>query len=350
MSKKKDNRHHVTKTKIKNLLTFVIPVKDEEETLVELHDGIQANVPDEYDYEIVFIDDGSEDTSWGIVEAMADTDPQRIRGLKFRCNVGKASALTAGFRAAHGEIVFTMDADLQDDPTEIPRFLEKLNEGYDLVSGFKQVRHDPWHKVLPSRIFNWMLSRIGGVKLHDHNCGFKCYRAEVVKEITLYGELHRMVPSLAGMKGFRITEIVVTHHARTHGQSKYGIERFIRGFSDMLTIGFLRKYRERPSHFMNFISMIYFTVSAILVLSGLLASAGTLQGTMLCMFGLVFGGMGASVFLSGLMGEQIVRGGNLTDWHLPIVEDTMRTRVRDFSEEDAVPLDYVSFVEHAETH
>ncbi len=180
----------------------------------------------------------------------------RFAGSRFRQNCGKAAALTAGFRAASGAVIFTLDADLQDDPDEIHRFLEKLGEGFDLVSGWKKVRHDPWHKVLPSRVFNQMLSHFSGVKLHDHNCGFKCYRAEVAKSLTLHGEMHRMVPALSAIGGFKSTEIVVRHHPRVHGVSKYGFERYIRGFMDMVTVGFLRKYRERPSHFLGAIVAI----------------------------------------------------------------------------------------------
>ena len=306
----------------KQLISFVIPVKDEAETLIELYEGIAANVPGNYEFEIVFVDDGSDDESWDVITAMASMQPQRVRGLKFRTNVGKASGLTAGFRAARGEIIFTMDADLQDDPQEIPRFLARLAEGYDLVSGWKKVRHDPWHKVMPSRIFNWMLSKFSCVKLHDHNCGFKCYRGNVAKELTLFGELHRMVPSLAGMKGYLVTEIVVQHHARRSGVSKYGVERFIRGFSDMLTVGFFRRYRERPSHFMNAVAFGFFAFATCLNVAGLFSGITSLQGTMLVLTGLIFGGMGVATFLAGLVSEQVIRGGLTHEWRLPIVEDT----------------------------
>ena len=219
LSRTKGSSGNVSRTK---LLSFVIPLKDEEATLVELHNGIRAHVPDDYDFEIIFVDDGSQDSSWQVVEKLVGRHPEHVRGIRFRRNAGKAAGLTAGFRAARGDFVFTMDADLQDDPQEIPRFLAKLEEGYGLVSGWKKVRHDPWHKVVPSRIFNWMLSRVSGVRLHDHNCGFKCYRGELARQLTLHGELHRMVPSLAAMLGYTATEIVVTHHPRQFGRSKYG--------------------------------------------------------------------------------------------------------------------------------
>jgi len=231
-----------------SLLSFVIPVKDEEATIKELYKGISDNVGKlGYGFEIIFIDDGSTDASWKEILILSEAD-SRVSGIRFRRNLGKANALTAGFEAARGEIVFTMDADLQDDPKEIGRFLEKLDEGYDVVSGWKKTRHDPWHKVLPSRVFNEMISRMIGVRLHDHNCGFKCYRAQVIKDVELYGEMHRMVPSLASLRGYRSAEIPVQHHPRMHGKSKYGIRRFLRGFMDLLTVYFLKNFRERPLH------------------------------------------------------------------------------------------------------
>ncbi len=240
------------KTTHKPTLSFIIPLKDEAPTLKELYSRIaeQAN-EHASDWEIIFIDDGSDDNSWNIIKELAKEAPDHVRALKFRTNRSKAPALATGYREANGEFVFTLDADLQDDPKEIPRFLEKINEGdgWDIVSGYKATRHDPWHKVLPSRIFNWMLSKVNGVNLHDHNCGFKCYRQDVVKHLPMYGEMHRMVPSLAAIEGYRTTEIVVEHHARQHGVSKYGFSRFLRGFFDMWSVFFVRTYRERPLHF-----------------------------------------------------------------------------------------------------
>ncbi len=305
------------------LISFVIPLKDEEDTLVELKERILEAVPDLYRAEIIFIDDGSSDASWKIVKEMAIEERGIIRGIRFRSNAGKASALTAGFRAARGEIVFTLDADLQDDPTEIPRFIAKLGEGYDIVSGWKKKRHDPWHKVLPSRVFNAMLSRVCGVNLHDHNCGFKCYRADVVRELTLHGEMHRMIPSLGAIKGFRSTELVVTHHPRRFGQSKYGFERYLRGFMDMLTVGFLRRFRERPGHFIGSVALSYILTGLLALTVGIFA--GITQG-----LGLFFGLTGILLMaISGAMGvlaiisELVIRGGLTQQWQLPIVEDTV---------------------------
>lgn len=288
-------------------LSFVIPVMNEEESLDELVSGIFANVDDLEQVEIIFIDDGSTDGSWKIIESLIKVFPTRIRGIRFRSNRGKASALQVGFEAAAGEIIFTMDADLQDDPFEIPRFLEKLEEGYDLVSGWKAVRHDPWHKVLPSRIFNRMLSRVSKVTLHDHNCGFKCYRRELAKSIHLFGELHRMVPALAGMNGFSVAEIVVEHHARQFGVSKYGVERFIRGFSDMLTLGFLRVYQERPSHCANFFACCYGMVAGLLALTGMIAGLTTLTGLAYVLVAICMLGMGGACVLAGLFSELLIR-------------------------------------------
>ncbi|HYY30182.1 MAG TPA: glycosyltransferase family 2 protein [Chthoniobacterales bacterium] len=183
-------------------LAFVIPVKDEQATLVTLFRGIadEANKITDV-WEVIFVDDGSTDGSWTVIQQLAADNLQHVKAIRFRCNAGKAAALAAGWKASRGEIVFTMDADLQDDPKEIPRFLGKMSEGFDVVTGWKRERHDPWHKVLPSRVFNFVLSRVNKVELHDHNCGFKCYRRQVIESLPMYGEMHRMVPSLAAMHG-----------------------------------------------------------------------------------------------------------------------------------------------------
>lgn len=240
------------------LLSAVIPVYNESESLTTLHAELRAVAAEnQYDLEIVFVDDGSTDASWAAIGELAAKDAQ-VSGLRFRRNFGKAAALDAGFAAAQGDIVLTLDADLQDDPREIPRMLAELNRGLDMISGYKQVRHDPWHKVLPSRVFNWLVSRMTGVWLHDHNCGYKCYRREVVREVRLYGELHRFVPVLAAARGFRVGEIVVNHRARKFGHSKYGIERLVKGFLDLLTVKFLTGFGERPQHILGSIGLASF--------------------------------------------------------------------------------------------
>lgn len=231
------------------MISVVIPVYNEEGSLAALHgelDAVFSNGP-LGPVEFVFVDDGSKDGSWDVLAGLARRDP-RVSAIRFRRNFGKASALTAGFQAARGEQVFTLDADLQDDPAEIPKFLHRLDQGFDVVSGWKRTRHDPWHKVYPSRVFNWMVSSLTGCDLHDHNCGFKVYRSDVLAEVGIYGELHRFVPALAHARGFRIGEMEVNHRPRRHGHSKYGVARFFKGFLDLLTVTFLSRFRHRPLH------------------------------------------------------------------------------------------------------
>ena len=245
------------------MISTVIPVHNEEGSLVELHAELDAVAKEHgYELDIVLIDDGSTDTSWSIIQGLAAKDP-RVRGIRFRRNFGKAAALSAGFEAAKGELVFTLDADLQDDPKEIPRFLAKMETGVDVVSGYKQIRHDPWHKVGPSRVFNWMVSRLTGVHLHDHNCGFKCYRREIFDEVRLYGELHRFVPVLAASRGWTVGEIVVAHRARRHGTSKYGLARIPKGFLDLLTVKFLTGFGHRPQHMLGAFGLIAFSLGGV---------------------------------------------------------------------------------------
>ena len=245
------------------LISTIIPVHNEEGSLVELHAELDAVAKQNgYDLDIVLVDDGSTDNSWRIIEDLAAKDP-RVHGIRFRRNFGKAAGLSAGFQAAKGELVFTLDADLQDDPKEMPRFLEKMDFGFDVVSGFKQVRHDPWHKVGPSRVFNWMVSKLTGVELHDHNCGFKCYRREIFDEVRLYGELHRFVPVLAASRGWKVGEIVVQHRARQHGVSKYGLARIPKGFLDLLTVKFLTGFGHRPQHMLGAFGLIAFLIGSV---------------------------------------------------------------------------------------
>ncbi len=248
------------------MISVVVPLYNEAQSLATLHAELARTFESQGlgAAEFLFVDDGSRDGSWAVIRAMATADP-RVRGIRFRRNFGKAAALTAGFRASRGSIVFTLDGDLQDDPAEIPRFLAKLEEGetFDVVSGWKRTRHDPWHKVGPSRIFNRMVSALTGCKLHDHNCGFKVYRREVLDEVTLYGELHRFVPVLAQERGFRVTEVVVNHRARKFGHSKYGFARFIKGLLDLLTVHFLSRYGQRPLHVLGAIGL------AMLAMGGL---------------------------------------------------------------------------------
>jgi dolichol-phosphate mannosyltransferase len=253
-----------------SLLSIVVPVYNEAESLPQLHAELsEVAAARGYDLEILFIDDGSRDASWETIERLTKQDP-RMQGIRFRRNFGKAAALSAGFAAARGEIIFTLDADLQDDPHEIPQFLDALNAGQDVISGWKQVRHDPWHKTGPSRIFNWLVSTLTGVHLHDHNCGFKCYRREIFDEVRIYGELHRFVPVLAAARGWRVGEVVVNHRPRQHGHSKYGFTRFVKGFLDLLTVLFLTGFQERPQHLLGTVGLTSF----LLGFTGLIYFAG----------------------------------------------------------------------------
>ena len=246
------------------MTSVVVPVLNEQDSLATLHAEL-ARVFDAAGLgpvEFLFVDDGSRDGSWAAVRALAAADP-RVRGIRFRRNFGKAAALTAGFQAARGDVVFTLDGDLQDDPAEVPRFLEALNEGFDVVSGWKRTRHDPWHKVGPSRVFNWLVSYLTGCHLHDHNCGFKAYRRAVLEEVGIYGELHRFVPVLAHAKGFRVGEVVVRHRPRRFGRSKYGVARFVKGLLDIVTVRFLTRFSQRPLHVLGALGLVLLLIGGL---------------------------------------------------------------------------------------
>jgi dolichol-phosphate mannosyltransferase len=242
------------------MLSTVIPVYNEVESLATLHAELsEVAAAEKYELDIIFVDDGSTDGSWAQIMRLAAADP-RVRGIRFRRNFGKAAALSAGFNAARGELVMTLDADLQDDPRELPRFLSAMQSDLGVVSGYKQVRHDPWHKVIPSRAFNWLVSWLTGVRLHDHNCGMKCYRREIFDEVRLYGELHRFVPVLAHARGYKVGELVINHRPRKYGHSKYGFRRFVKGFLDLLTVKFLTGFGQRPQHLLGTIGLLFFGI------------------------------------------------------------------------------------------
>lgn len=244
-------------------ISVVIPLLDEAENLPRLHAELDAVAREEgYALDIVLVDDGSTDTSWGEIERLAAADP-RVRGIRFRRNFGKSAALSAGFEAARGELIITLDGDLQDDPREIPRFLAAIDGGLDVVSGWKKVRHDAIGKVWPSRVFNALVTRLTGVRLHDHNCGMKCYRREIFSEVRLYGELHRFIPVLAAARGWRVGEIAIQHRPRIAGRSKYGPRRFVKGFLDLLTVYFLTGYRQRPLHLLGTFGLLSFLVGGV---------------------------------------------------------------------------------------
>ena len=230
------------------MISVVVPVRDEEQTVAPLYAELAAALePRGEPWEAIFVDDGSRDGTYAELTRLHDgTD--NVRVVRLRRNAGKAAALDAGFREVEGELVVTIDGDLQDDPAEIPRLLAKLDEGYDLVTGWKVRRNDPLPRRVLSRVFNAVTGRLSGVRLHDMNCGLKACRVEVARELDLYGELHRFVPVLAHDLGFRVTELAVNHRPREHGRSRYGVERYARGFFDLLTVTFMSRYRHRPLH------------------------------------------------------------------------------------------------------
>jgi dolichol-phosphate mannosyltransferase len=245
------------------MISLVIPVYNEQESLVPLQAEIaeiarQANL----ELEVYYVDDGSTDGSWTVIAELAQKNAW-VYGIRLRRNFGKAAALSAGFRAAQGEFILTLDADLQDDPHEIPNFLAALGKGFDVISGWKRTRYDPWHKVWPSRVFNFLVSWLMGVHLHDHNCGMKCYRTEVLREVRLYGELHRFIPVLAAARGFRIGEVEIRHRPRRFGRSKYGVRRFVKGFLDLLTVKFLTGFGQRPQHLLGSIGLLSFALGGL---------------------------------------------------------------------------------------
>lgn len=245
------------------LISVIVPVKDEAETLAELYQGLKAALEATgRPFEMIFVDDGSVDSSFAVMRGLFEQDP-RVRAVKLLRNFGKSAALAAGFDRARGGVVLTLDGDLQDDPKEIPHFLQKIAEGYDLVSGWKKLRRDPWSRRLQSRLFNFATRRLFGIELHDFNCGFKAYRREALGRLQLYGELHRYIPALLGAQGFRVTEIEVEHHPRRAGRSKYGLGRIPRGLFDLLTVLLLTQYARRPLHLFGGAGLTSFLAGAV---------------------------------------------------------------------------------------
>ena len=292
-------------------LSIVVPVFEEQESLPELADAIRnACQAGDLSFEALLVDDGSRDRSWSVIQSLADVDP-RFRGIRLKRNYGKSAALSVGFEEAAGTFVVTMDADLQDDPAEIPALIDILREGHDLVSGWKRERKDPLSKTIPSRFFNSLARVLSGIPLHDFNCGLKAYRSEVVKDIRLYGELHRHIPVLARNEGYdRIAEKSVVHHARKYGRTKFGFERYLRGFLDLLTVQFLTRFASRPMHFFGSLGTIAFLggflISLYLSIDKLVLGH-PLGDRPLLLFGAVLILLGAQMFLTGLIGEIIIR-------------------------------------------
>jgi glycosyltransferase involved in cell wall biosynthesis len=289
------------------VISIVIPLHNEERSIALLYDELLAALePLGQEWEAVFVDDGSVDGSFAALTRLHDAN-ENVRVVRLRRNFGKAAALAAGFGQARGETVVTIDADLQDDPAEIPRLLVKLDEGFDLVSGWKTRRRDPLRRRVLSRIFNWATGRMSGLRLHDMNCGLKAYRAEVVQGMPLYGELHRFIPVLAQYRGFRVAELPVNHRPREHGRSRYGVERYIRGFLDLLTVSFIGRYRHRPLHLFGGLGLILglFGVAILVYLTVVKALGHAIGERPLLTLGVLLVVVGLQFFSLGLISEML---------------------------------------------
>jgi glycosyltransferase involved in cell wall biosynthesis len=291
-------------------LSVVIPLLNEEGSLRELHQQLRQVLGRmNLRYEILFIDDGSTDRSFNVLRDLKRND-RHIRVIRFRRNYGKSAALAVGFEKAQGSLIVTMDADLQDDPSEIPALRRKLDEGYDLVSGWKRVRHDPLTKTIPSRFFNAIVRRITGIKIHDFNCGLKAYRRDVVKHLRVYGELHRFLPALAHWDGFRVGELPVQHRPRKYGKTKFGFARFWKGFLDLLTVLFTTRYLRRPLHLFGFWGLVTALVGSVIVVWLALEKfffGASLSNRPLFLGGILLLIVGIQFISIGLIGEMISR-------------------------------------------
>jgi glycosyltransferase involved in cell wall biosynthesis len=296
-------------------ISIVIPAYNEGESLPILVKNIEEIIKKiTYSYEMIILDDGSTDNTHAVLRKICKDHPN-IKAYQCRRNFGKSNALNVGFKEAKGEIIITMDADLQDEPKEIPKMLEKLEEGYDLVSGWKKKRDDPLHKTLPSKLFNVVTSKFSGVPLHDFNCGFKVYKKEVVENIELYGEMHRYIPALVHWKGFKVTEILVQHHPRRYGKSKFGTERLLKGLLDFFTVFFLTRYTTRPMHFFGkwgvlmfgsgFLIELYLTIQWIYfhLIQG---KERILSDRPLLLLGVLLMVLGSLLFSTGFISEMIL--------------------------------------------
>jgi glycosyltransferase involved in cell wall biosynthesis len=289
------------------VISVVVPLLNEEASLEELHREITAALePRDEPFEVLFVDDGSTDGSLAVLQRLHDVT-DNVVVVHLRRNFGKAAALQAGFLEARGETIVTIDADLQDDPAEIPQLLAKLDESFDLVSGWKTRRNDPVARRLFSRIFNWTTGFISGVRLHDVNCGLKAYRAEVVQGMRLYGELHRFIPVLAAYQGYRVAEIPVNHRARQHGRSRYGPERYLRGFFDLLSVTFMGRYRYRPLHLFGGVGLLMGAIGfmILLYLSVLWLWGQGIGGRPLFFLGVLLEVVGIQLVSLGLLSELI---------------------------------------------
>src|SRR5215212_2380415 len=325
-------------------LSGVAPAMNEAGNIPELHRAID-DVLDAtgISFELILVDDGSTDGTWQAIESLSERD-QRVIGLRHRRNFGKARGLATGFAAASGDLILTMDADLQDDPTEIPRFLAKLDEGFDLVSGWKQRRQDPLGKTLPSRLFNATVRAVSGVPLHDFNCGFKIYRPDVVRSIGLYGELHRFTPVLAHAEGFRVGELPVRHHPRRWGKSKYGWSRLIKGFLDLLTVTFITEYRQRPMHVLGLPGVVALTAGGLIGLwltAEKIFTGASIGNRPLLLLAVLLVLVGVQFFGLGLLGELLVHrehGGDTAARTAPVFQTVGRENAQGPESDRHAPL------------
>lgn len=305
-------------------LSVVIPVYNEEGNVAHLHKGLTNVLASlKKDYELIFIDDGSKDNTFQVLKEIRRAD-DKIKIIKSRRNFGKSVALNTAFKHATGEIIITMDGDLQDDPKEIPKFIEKLDEGYDLVSGWKYERKDPLTKRLPSKIFNKLSSLLTGVEIHDFNCGFKAYSKDFLNNVHLYGEMHRYVPAIAHWHGFRVAEIKVKHHPRRSGRSKYGFSRIVKGFLDLITMKFLMGYSTRPLHLFGIPGIVSLSVGIMLGIYLILLKyldGVAIADRPLLMLSIILIFIGFQSISIGLLGEMIVsQGANREDVDIYIKE------------------------------
>lgn len=294
-------------------ISIVVPLYNEEESLPELVAWIEkVTVENGLSHEIILVDDGSRDNSWKVITDLANQNPS-VKGMKFRRNYGKSAALQVGFDKVEGDVVITMDADLQDSPDEIPELYKMIkNEGYDLVSGWKKKRFDPLSKTIPTKLFNFMTRLMSGIKLHDFNCGLKAYKQEVVKSIEIYGEMHRYIPVMAKWAGFgKIGERVVQHRERKYGKTKFGLERFVNGFLDLLSIVFITKFSKKPMHFFGFFGLLIFfggfVIALYLSYEKLFQGYTNMPDRPLFYFGLLAMIVGSQLFLSGFIAELTAR-------------------------------------------
>lgn len=306
-------------------ITVVVPLFNEEESLPELEAWIRRVMEaNGLSYEIIFVDDGSKDNSWQVIQQLFQAN-SCVRGIKFRRNYGKSAALNVAFHAAKGRVVITMDADLQDSPDEIPELYRLIHEEkYDLISGWKQKRYDPLSKTLPSKFFNAITRWMSGIALHDFNCGLKSYRSEVVKSIEVYGEMHRYIPLLAKWAGFsKIGEKIVEHRARKYGVSKFGLERFVNGFLDLLSITFMGKFGKRPMHFFGTLGTLSFLIGFIILLylsiAKLVYQQYGIADRPLFYFGILILIVGTQLFVTGFLAELVTR--NAPDRNHYLIEE-----------------------------